>query len=855
MANTTVLTANVSPLIPFQFPTFYREDYPNFVAFVQAYYQWLEQSNNASYFARRIYDIEDVDNTFDQFIVYFKEKYLKNIQFTTATNIRTVIKHALDIYRSKGTEQCITLLFQLAFDEIPAFYYPSTDLFKLSDGVWTIPTYLELTLQWDNNIQLQEKEIVGSKSGATAFVDNIIRRKTNNRMQDVAYISAINGNFETGEQIQPTDGSLPISKCPFVIGSLSEIIIQQQQQGYELGANIPISSTYGNGGIIRVSNTVDESGFFQAEFIDGGWGYAVGANTNIYISNASLQISNLVTTSSNLEFVHYFYWMDTVTEPMASINYINSNNVWTIGANVFTYYANNLQSGYGIILNSTAANSTAGTLLISVYSGTFNSTNIYGDANSVHANVAASNGYTNSTATASFIANADLIILQLSANTPAGFIVGEEIFSSGPLSGPVQDEKIEGWGIIQSLGANSITVNNVTGIFRVPNPVVGIQVTGIMSNTTANAVSTSINMGVINTAGTFFASPYALVTTPLTTGIISEVFMNGSGFSVTVANTLSYTENVSINTDLMGTYSAVSMAANTYGFPANPTANANTGTMASCLTMESLTIGKINNAITSEGIGFTAPPYIVIDCPIVSNLEINDVLIEISNASASFVVGEIVTQQTTNALGMVRASSNSSFLYLERMSYANNFIVTANSTTTISGSISSAVANVINVDYDYMSQYMGRNASFVPEILSGNNIITNAQIIVSGYGFVNGEVVTIGSNGATGIAVIQSQGYGPGYYATDGGFLSDTKKLFDGYFYQNFSYQIISPIMLQKYQQMLTDITHVSGTIMFGNYVHNSYSNDSLNIANSVLTISIPQPANNEAMYYYYLGF
>jgi len=215
----------------------------------------------------------------------------------------------------------------------------------------------------------------------------------------------------------------------------------------------------------------------------------------------------------------------------------------------------------------------------------------------------------------------------------------------------------------------------------------------------------------------------------------------------------------------------------------------------------------------------------------------------------------VVTQAITNAKGIVRPTSNSTFLYLERMSYANNF-VNSNTTTTISGSISSATASIINVDYDYMSPYMGRNASFIPELLTGNNIITDAQVVVSGYGFVNGESVQIGSNGATGTAILKTQGTGAGYYSTDGGFLSANKKLFDGYFYQNFSYEIISPIMLQKYQQMLTDITHVAGTIMFGNYVHNSLSETGPNVQNSVITTTIvPVPPVSNSFYYYYLGF
>jgi len=69
----------IAPLIEQQFPSFYRDEGANFVAFVKAYYEWMESSNNALYQAKRLTDYRDIDTTTDACIVYFKEKYLKNI--------------------------------------------------------------------------------------------------------------------------------------------------------------------------------------------------------------------------------------------------------------------------------------------------------------------------------------------------------------------------------------------------------------------------------------------------------------------------------------------------------------------------------------------------------------------------------------------------------------------------------------------------------------------------------------------------------------------------------------------------------------------------------------------------------
>jgi hypothetical protein len=39
----STLNTIISPFVPSQFPSFYNDQGPNFIAFVKAYYEWLEQ--------------------------------------------------------------------------------------------------------------------------------------------------------------------------------------------------------------------------------------------------------------------------------------------------------------------------------------------------------------------------------------------------------------------------------------------------------------------------------------------------------------------------------------------------------------------------------------------------------------------------------------------------------------------------------------------------------------------------------------------------------------------------------------------------------------------------------------------
>jgi hypothetical protein len=204
-ANNDVFEKTISNLIEQQFPAVYREDGPLLVEFVKKYYEWMESANNALYHSRRLPESRDIDLTVDDFVIHFKNKYLTNIQLDTITATRNLVKHSLDLYRSKGSERGLQLLFKIAFGKNARIYYPGDDVFKLSDGVWRVPTYLEVSIN-KNNDQLVNKQVMGVTSGATAFVEAVIRRNiAENGFTDVLYLSTVKGTFQAGEALEITE--------------------------------------------------------------------------------------------------------------------------------------------------------------------------------------------------------------------------------------------------------------------------------------------------------------------------------------------------------------------------------------------------------------------------------------------------------------------------------------------------------------------------------------------------------------------------------------------------------------------------------------------------------------------------
>src|ERR1017187_400470 len=105
----------ISPLIENQFPEIYRQDGPTFVLFLKAYFEYLESEGNALWYARRLPELKDIDFTLDSFITHFKNKYLAKLPLNTDSDVRMLVKHSLDLFRSKGTPRGVQILFQLVF--------------------------------------------------------------------------------------------------------------------------------------------------------------------------------------------------------------------------------------------------------------------------------------------------------------------------------------------------------------------------------------------------------------------------------------------------------------------------------------------------------------------------------------------------------------------------------------------------------------------------------------------------------------------------------------------------------------------------------------------------------------------
>lgn len=324
----------ISNLVKDQFPSFYKEEGRDFINFVVAYYQWLEErtGGKVTILSRELPEISDIDQTRDEFFVYFYKKFLPSIPLQNFGDKRMLIKHAVDLYRTKGSIDSIQLLFRLLYNEEVSIYFPRDNILRLSDGKWVIEYYLEIEELMDN--KYYEGQIVtGLSSNATALVERYEVRLVANRRIHLFLLSNISGQFIPGE-ILTTPGVDPIN-APKIKGSPTSVTVIEGGRNHEVGdefvsgdlLGLPNGSA-GQGIKARVTEIDTYAGIIEFTLVDGGSGYTSNAVINITTgSNTSGTGADFIITEFGNTSI-YEYNNDLIQPYVANtINTIGLTNV------------------------------------------------------------------------------------------------------------------------------------------------------------------------------------------------------------------------------------------------------------------------------------------------------------------------------------------------------------------------------------------------------------------------------------------------------------------------------------------------------------------------------------------------
>jgi hypothetical protein len=141
-------------------------------------------------------------------------------------------------------------------------------------------------------------------------------------------------------------------------------------------------------------------------------------------------------------------------------------------------------------------------------------------------------------------------------------------------------------------------------------------------------------------------------------------------------------------------------------------------------------------------------------------------LLSYTNPYVNAAVSNVSLYQiTATAKGVVKAGSNSSTLYVKRLTFENTF----QAGSQIVGDVSGATADVLGISEDSNELYpIGLNANIEANVITSNGQVSSLEVFDSGFGYTNAEIIQFVSqdNLRAGSAkiVIDGAGQGKGYY-------------------------------------------------------------------------------------------
>ena len=323
---------HTSPLISEQAPDFIQADHPKFIAFVEAYFEWLETEGNpgeTSFFLR---DMGDVDDTLDKFVQHFKFQYLnpfpKDLAVDTATNTpldeKRLLKRIKEFYRAKGTEKSFQLLMRILKDTYLSFYYPKEDIIKTSHGKWYEQPIIKTTYSTDMGVtgpsgETGEANIFGTV-GQVVYQVKKNEVIANSKVERVALrygvgtntfaeitMSNINGEFEPGNLITRSDVSSDLSRLDkikeqeYIYPLVSDIQAVTGGRYYDVGDIVSITTRdkTGQGAKAIVTSTGTRGEINEIRMVDHGLDYRPSVSVGPYAIYG--------TDSNYFDFAGYYY--------------------------------------------------------------------------------------------------------------------------------------------------------------------------------------------------------------------------------------------------------------------------------------------------------------------------------------------------------------------------------------------------------------------------------------------------------------------------------------------------------------------------------------------------------------------
>lgn len=251
-------------------PNFVQDEYPVFVTFVQAYYQWATTQGPDSVLPS-LPTSPDVTQTQRGFLSHFLNQYANGFPAGSTLSLERLLTYVKILDELHGTPLGYQLLFRMvagAEIDIENFY----DLaLKPSTALWATSTICRVQNPSDTT-SVAGRTIYGQTSQASVVVE-FVGQSTGQFTDLIVNPSTLLGQFIPGEVIQTND-DLPTWSATSA-GQLTSVVINNGGSHYQPGDVLPVRPpVVGNRAKIAV-DTVTKGPVDAVAIVEGGNGYVL----------------------------------------------------------------------------------------------------------------------------------------------------------------------------------------------------------------------------------------------------------------------------------------------------------------------------------------------------------------------------------------------------------------------------------------------------------------------------------------------------------------------------------------------------------------------------------------------------
>ena len=260
-------------------PDFLADKYPGFISFLKAYYDWSysTQGFNPWRVVSHIIEWGDIDETLDQFIMYFKNEYLNGLNTEFNADIPEFIKHSKEFYASRGTPESFRFLLRLLSGNSGTIFYPNQYLMKSSDGEWRTDYYIFSAFNSGIDNSYLSTLIKGKTSGFTAYVESIETHYNYNTQEQFLKIGISNRHGTITDDVVIFNNGTTEIEVP-IYTTVKRLNIVENGNNYQVDDTLSLAN---NPTLIARVKAIKSGKIDSYAILNGGSGYLLGQEISV----------------------------------------------------------------------------------------------------------------------------------------------------------------------------------------------------------------------------------------------------------------------------------------------------------------------------------------------------------------------------------------------------------------------------------------------------------------------------------------------------------------------------------------------------------------------------------------------